>query len=56
MILQVDGHDVVQPDDLARFVAAKKPGETVTLTVLHDGKKEQVEVTLGKRPDTVGGG
>jgi S1-C subfamily serine protease len=56
VILQVDGHDVVQPDDLARFVAAKKPGETVSLTVLHDGKKEQVEVTLGKRPDTVGGG
>ncbi len=56
VILQVDGHDVVQPDDLARFVAAKKPGEKVTLTVLHDGKKEQVEVTLGKRPDTVAAG
>jgi S1-C subfamily serine protease len=56
VILQVDGHDVVQPDDLARFVASKKPGEKVTLTVLHDGKKEQVEVTLGKRPDSVSAG
>jgi len=51
VILQVDGHDVVQPDDLARLVATKKPGEKVALTVLHDGEKEQVEVTLGKRPD-----
>jgi S1-C subfamily serine protease len=56
VILQVDGHDVIQPDDLARLVASRKPGEKVTLTVLHDGKKEQVEVTLGKRPDSVGGG
>jgi S1-C subfamily serine protease len=56
VILQVEGHDVVLPDDLARFVAAKKPGEKVTLTVLHDGEKKQVEVTLGKRPDTAGGG
>jgi len=51
VILQVEGHDVVQPDDLARLVATKKPGEKVTLTVLHDGEKEQIEVTLGKRPD-----
>lgn len=56
VILQVEGHDVVLPDDLARFIAAKKPGEKVALTVLHDGEKKQVEVTLGKRPDSVGGG
>jgi len=56
VILEVDGQDVVQPDDLARLVAAKKPGETVTMTVLRDGEKKQVEVTLGKRPDSVGGG
>jgi S1-C subfamily serine protease len=51
VILQVEGHDVVQPDDLARLVATKKPGEKVSLTVLHEGEKENVEVTLGKRPD-----
>ncbi len=53
VILQVEGHDVIEPDDLARFIAARKPGEKVTLTVLHDGKKEDVEVTLGKRPDSI---
>jgi S1-C subfamily serine protease len=56
VILQVEGHDVVEPDDLARFISARKPGERVTLTVLHDGKKEDVVVTLGKRPDSVSAG
>jgi S1-C subfamily serine protease len=56
VILEVDGQDVVSPDDLARLVAAKKPGETVTMTILRDGEKKQVKVTLGKRPDSVGGG
>ncbi|HSR93654.1 MAG TPA: trypsin-like peptidase domain-containing protein [Solirubrobacterales bacterium] len=50
-ILAVDGHEVVQPDDLSRYVSAHKPGQKVTLEVLHDsGDRENVEVTLGKRP------
>ncbi len=56
VILEADGHKVVQPDDLARFVAYRSPGEKVMLTVLRDGEREQVEVTLGKRPDSVAGG
>jgi len=56
VILAVDGHKVVLPDDLARLVAAKKPGEKVTVTILRDGEKQQIEVTLGKRPDSTGGG
>jgi S1-C subfamily serine protease len=56
VILEIDGHDVVQPDDLARLVSSRKPGERVTLTVLHDGKREQVDVTLGKRPDSISEG
>ncbi len=38
VILEIDGHDVVQPDDLARLIAIKQPGEKVTLTVLHDNE------------------
>jgi S1-C subfamily serine protease len=53
VVLQIDGHDVVGPNDLARLIADKKPGEKVTLTVLRDGKKEPVEVTLGQRPEAV---
>ena len=50
VILAIDGHPVVQPDDLARYIATHQPGETVTLEVLRDDKHEQVSVTLGKRP------
>jgi S1-C subfamily serine protease len=50
VILAVEGHEVVRPDDLAHFVSTYKPGETVTLDVLRDGKEVEVEVTLGKRP------
>jgi len=50
-ILAVDGKRVVQPDDLARYVSARQPGDTVTLEVLRkDGQREEVKVTLSKRP------
>jgi S1-C subfamily serine protease len=51
VIIEVEGHKVVQPDDLARLVAAKLPGEKIELTILRDNKRMQVTVTLGKRPD-----
>jgi S1-C subfamily serine protease len=56
VILQLDGEDIVQPDDLARLVSAHQPGEKVTVTVLRDNQRKQIEVTLGKRPDSVTGG
>jgi S1-C subfamily serine protease len=56
VVLQIDGHPVVQPDDLSRLISVHKPGEKVTLTVLHDGKREKVDVTLGKRPDSISEG
>ncbi len=56
VILQVDGRDIVRPDDLAEAIATKQPGDVVTLTLLRDGKREDVKVTLGKRPDSSGSG
>jgi S1-C subfamily serine protease len=50
VILSVEGHKVVRPDDLARVISVYKPGEEVTLDVLRDGKHEEVQVTLGERP------
>ena len=50
-ILAVDGKPVVQPDDLARYVSARRPGDAVKVDVLRaDGRREEVEVTLGRRP------
>jgi S1-C subfamily serine protease len=56
VVLQIDGHNVVQPADLARLISAYRPGAEVTLTVLHDDKREQVEVKLGKRPESSSSG
>ncbi len=56
VILSVDGHKVVRPDDLARLIAAHSPGEVVRLRVLRDGQTEEVEVTLGTRPTSVSSG
>lgn len=50
VILSVDGHKVIRPDDLARFIAGFKPGEEVTLEILHEGNRESIDVTLGRRP------
>jgi S1-C subfamily serine protease len=50
-ILAVDGRPVVQPDDLARYISARQPGDSVTLEVLRkDGQREKIDVTLSKRP------
>ncbi len=56
VILAIDGQKIVEENDLARLIAAHKPGEKVTLTVLHDNRQEKVELTLGERPDNPSGG
>jgi Trypsin-like serine proteases, typically periplasmic, contain C-terminal PDZ domain len=56
VILAIDGQKIVEENDLARVVAEHEPGEKVTLTVLHDNNQEQVELTLGKRPDSPSAG
>jgi S1-C subfamily serine protease len=50
-ILAIEGHAVVEPDDLARYISIFQPGDEVAVDVLHDdGDREKVEVTLGERP------
>jgi S1-C subfamily serine protease len=56
VILQIDGQDIVEENDLARVIAAHKPGDEVTVTVLHGDRREKVELTLGKRPDSPSSG
>ncbi len=56
VILEVDGHKIVGENDLARVISAHQPGDKVTVEIIHDGKHEQVELTLGKRPDSPSGG
>ena len=53
VVIAVDGKPVLQNNDLSKLVAAHKPGDTVTLEVLRDGQKTNVDVTLGSRPADV---
>jgi S1-C subfamily serine protease len=55
VILAVDGKKVVLPDDLARLISTYRPGDKVTLQVLQNGSKQNVEVTLGTRPTSISG-
>jgi S1-C subfamily serine protease len=56
VILEVDGRKMVGPADLAHVIATYQPGDEVTLTVLRNGDRDEVEVTLGRRPDSVPAG
>jgi serine protease Do len=52
VITAVGERPVTQPRDLAEAVAAVKPGGSVTLHLLRDGKAMEQKVTLGQAPDT----
>ncbi len=53
VVVAVDGKPVFANNDLSELVAAHKPGDTVTLDILRDGRHAQVQVTLGSRPADV---
>jgi putative serine protease PepD len=51
VITAVDGKETLTVDALGTALAAKKPGQTVTLSILgQDGRKRSVQVTLGQFP------
>jgi S1-C subfamily serine protease len=53
VVVAVEGKPVLANDDLSELIASQKPGDKVTLDILRDGDKGQVEVTLGSRPADV---
>jgi S1-C subfamily serine protease len=56
VILSIEDHKVVRPEDLARQIAIREPGDVVTIEILRDGDFQEVDVTLEERPDAVPGG
>ncbi|MBZ4415923.1 trypsin-like peptidase domain-containing protein [Myxococcus sp. RHSTA-1-4] len=54
VVTAIDGRPVTSSSELTRTVALKRPGSTSTLTVFREGKKQDVKVTLGTRPDLEG--
>jgi S1-C subfamily serine protease len=53
VIVAIEGEEVTEPESLIRLIDEKVPGEKLKLTILRDNKRQDVEVTLGKRPDSV---
>jgi 2-alkenal reductase len=53
VITAVDGEDVVANSDLPRLIGEFDPGDEIALDIIRDGEEQQVEITLGERPDQV---
>ena len=52
IVVAVNDSSVVTAQELRDAISAKKPGDKVKLTVIRDGKRTSVTVTLGRRPPT----
>ncbi|MGN6380942.1 MAG: S1C family serine protease [Gaiellales bacterium] len=46
VIVALDGKPISQSTQLADAISARKPGQKVTLTIIRDGKQQDVSVTL----------
>jgi S1-C subfamily serine protease len=53
IIVSVNGEEIVTEADLPRIVSRLDPGEEVTLGIIRDGEKMDLDVTLGTRPRSV---
>jgi serine protease Do len=51
IVVELQGETVVGANELMNRVAMYKPGTDVELTVLRDGKRKTITVTLGTRPN-----
>jgi 2-alkenal reductase len=51
IIVGVDGAKIDATTSLRQLLLQHKPGDTVTLDVVRDGRTQQFKVTLGTRPD-----
>jgi len=49
-IVSVDGHAVTEPGDVNDAIDGRRPGDTVTVVVERDGRRESIDVELGTRP------
>lgn len=56
VISAVNGTQVATPDELVKLVQAAKPGDKLTLSIVRDGKDDEIVVTLGENPDKKGAG
>jgi 2-alkenal reductase len=51
VVVEADGEPIRDFADLVTYVAFKRPGDTIMLTILRDGNRQEVSVELAERPD-----
>ena len=53
VIVAVDGDEIEHDSDLAELISRRRPGQTVTLEIIRDGERQEIEVELEPRPERV---
>jgi S1-C subfamily serine protease len=53
VIIEADGETINDYAELLAVIASYEPGTTVQLTILRNGEEQQVNVTLGPRPNNI---
>jgi len=55
VVIEADGRPVADFSELLVEIAMRTPGDDIELTVIRDGERQRVTVTLGRRPQGPGG-
>lgn len=50
IIIKFNGQTITEDNPLSGYIGKAKPGDTVTLTILRDGKQQELKVTLEESP------
>ncbi|MGZ5309319.1 MAG: S1C family serine protease [Solirubrobacterales bacterium] len=53
IVVQVNGKDIQGMDEVVQVVNEAEPGDELKLTVLRDGKQQEITVQLGERPTQI---
>ena len=54
VVVEADGEPIADFTELLDYVAFQQPGDTIELTILRDGERQQVAVELAARPEDLG--
>lgn len=54
VVVEADGDPIADFTDLLDYVAFQQPDDTIELTILRDGERQQVTVELATRPEGLG--
>jgi hypothetical protein len=52
--MSFDGHTLVEPQQLRRFLNSKNPGDVIEVVYYRDGARHSVSIELGRKPNDTG--